>query len=102
MEAYRSAVLTGDLGLRDRRRMFHQSVLELIEVFQEEGRHSHRRLPKVRFVSSPTARIFYGKTALDIDKLRRQPQKLAPATDTPLGVEISPVTASVAFSIEKP
>lgn len=78
LESYRSAVLTGNLGVRDRRRMFNQQVLELIELFQEEGQFTRRQLPKVRFVSAPTARIFHAKTAADVDMLRKSPQVLFP------------------------
>ena len=76
LDGYRSSVLTENLGVRDRRRAFHQRVLELIELFQEEGRLSRRQLPKVRFCNSPTARIFYGKTAEDIECLRSAPHIL--------------------------
>ncbi|MFK7737212.1 MAG: hypothetical protein AB8B50_14345 [Pirellulaceae bacterium] len=81
LESYRSAVLTDDLAVRDRRRMFHQRVLELIEVFQAEGKTSRRRLPKVRFVSAPTARISYGKTSEDINRLHEAPQILFPKVE---------------------
>lgn len=83
LESYRSAVLTGDLAVRDRRRMFHQRVLELVEVFQAEGQRSRRRLPKVRFVSAPTAGIFYGKTSQDISRLYDAPQILFPKVAHP-------------------
>ncbi len=65
LENYRSGVLTGELGVRDRRRVFHQRVLELIELIQEEGQATRRQLPKVRFVNAPSARVHYAKTEQD-------------------------------------
>jgi hypothetical protein len=65
LENYRSSVLTGDLPVRDRRRAFHQRVLELIEIIQEEGQMGRRQLPKVRFVNAPYARMHYAKMSHD-------------------------------------
>jgi uncharacterized membrane protein len=88
LESYRSAVLTGNLGVRDRRRMFHQRVLELIELFQEEGQLTRRQLPKVRFASAPTARILYAKTAKDVAELHRSPQVLFPTLEADPGLAV--------------
>jgi len=78
LENYRSGVLTGDLGVLDRRRVFHNRVLELIELFQEEGQLARRQLPKVRFVNSPSARIYYAKASQDAEALWRAPRLLFP------------------------
>jgi len=79
LENYRSGVLTGDLGVLDRRRVFHNRVLELIELFQEEGQLARRQLPKVRFVNAPSARIYYAKTSQDAEPLWENPRLLFPA-----------------------
>jgi len=78
LESYRSGVLTGDLGVLDRRRVFHNRVLELIELFQEEGQLARRQLPKVRFVNAPSARIYYAKTSQDAEALWTNPRFLFP------------------------
>jgi len=78
LESYRSGVLTGDLGVLDRRRVFHNRVLELIELFQEEGQLTRRQLPKVRFVNAPSARIYYAKTSQDAEALWANPRLLFP------------------------
>lgn len=78
LENYRSGVLTGDLGVLDRRRVFHNRVLELIELFQEEGQLTRRQLPKVRFVNAPSARIYYAKTCQDAAALWENPHLLFP------------------------
>jgi len=78
LESYRNGVLTGDLGVLDRRRVFHNRVLELIELFQEEGQLARRQLPKVRFVNAPSARIYYAKTSQDAEALSANPRLLFP------------------------
>jgi hypothetical protein len=80
LENYRSSVLTGDLGVRDRRRMFHQRVLDLIELIQEEGRATRRQLPKVRFANAPSARIYSAKTSQDAEALWSNPRLLFPGS----------------------
>lgn len=80
LESYRNAVLTGDLSVRDRRRVFHNRVLELVELFQEEGQVSRRQLPKVRFANTPSARIYYAKTYDDVKPLWENPRLLFPIT----------------------
>lgn len=84
LENYRSGVLTGDLGVRDRRRIFHQRVLDLIEFLQEESRETRRQLPKVRFVNAPSARVYFAKSGHDVDVLRTNPGLLFPGTFTKL------------------
>jgi hypothetical protein len=78
LESYRSGVLTGDLSVLDRRRVFHNRVLELIELFQEEGQMARRQLPKVRFVNAPCARIYYAKTSQAAEALWTNPRLLFP------------------------
>ena len=78
LENYRSGVLTGNLGVQDRRRVFHQRVLDLIELIEEEGRMAGRQLPKVRFVSSPYARMQQAKTDQDAKSLWTNPRLLFP------------------------
>jgi hypothetical protein len=80
LENYRTGVLTGDLGVRDRRRIFHQRVLDLIELIEEEGRVARRQLPKVRFVNAPSARIYYAKKAPDAEALWANRRLLFPET----------------------
>jgi hypothetical protein len=79
LENYRSGVLTGNLGVQDRRRIFHQRVLDLIELIEEEGRVTGRQLPKVRFVSAPYARMYQAKTAQDAASLWTNPRLLFPS-----------------------
>jgi len=94
LENYRSGVLTGDLRVLDRRRVFHNRVLELIELFQEEGQIARRQLPKVRFVNAPSARIFYAKTGQDAEALWSNPRLLFPGAlarpVTPRGSDADP------------
>jgi len=82
LENYRSDVLTGEMSVLDRRRTFHKRVLELIELFQEEGQAARRQLPKVRFVNAPTAKIYYAKTSRDLEPLRKDPHMLFPTALT--------------------
>ena len=80
LENYRAGVLTGDLGVRDRRRIFHQRVLDLVELIHEEGRAARRQLPKVHFANAPSARIYYAKTSRDAEALWTDSRLLFPGT----------------------
>jgi hypothetical protein len=85
LENYRSAVLTGNLGVQDRRRIFHQRVLDLVEQLRDEGREGDRQLPKVRFVSVPYAWIRQVKTQEDAATLWQDSRPLFSAVQGGFG-----------------